>query len=90
MGWATPTRLILETNANLATADSEGNWVNTSGALFAVDATGANSRTLVTPRDVQDTKIEPAETTKPNPDRITTPDVAPAEPAEATSGEEAR
>ncbi len=88
MGWATPTRLILETNANLATADSEGNWVNTSGALFAVDATGANSRTLVTPRDVQDTKIELAETTKPNPDRITTPDVAPAEPAEATSGED--
>jgi dipeptidyl aminopeptidase/acylaminoacyl peptidase len=74
MGWATPTRLIVETNANLATYIGE-KWVNTSGALFAVDADGQNGRTLATPRDIADItpKMDlPPETE--NPDAILPPD----------------
>ncbi|MGC4074100.1 MAG: prolyl oligopeptidase family serine peptidase [Nibricoccus sp.] len=50
MGWATPTRLLIETNANLAM--DNGGVSNTSGAIFGVNADGSNARTLVTPRDV--------------------------------------
>ncbi|MGC4074101.1 MAG: prolyl oligopeptidase family serine peptidase [Nibricoccus sp.] len=75
MGWASPTRLIIETNANLATL-SNGSWTNTSGAIFAVDADGTNGRTLVTPKDVEDTKLplnNPS--TTPDPNKIATPDI---------------
>jgi dipeptidyl aminopeptidase/acylaminoacyl peptidase len=62
MGWVTDTRLVVETNANLATLvkkDGDSEWTNTSGALFAVNADGTQGRTLVTPKDVEQTKLDP-------------------------------
>ncbi|ATC63353.1 hypothetical protein CMV30_04955 [Nibricoccus aquaticus] len=58
IGWATDTRLIVETNTNLATL-SDGEWTNTSGAIFAVNADGTNGKTLVTPKDVLKTELKP-------------------------------
>jgi len=85
MGWATPTRLVIETNANLASA-SGGNWTNTSGALFAVDADGTHGRTLVTPRDVEETDLKFNDPpTTPDPNKINTPDVAVDLPSSASS-----
>jgi dipeptidyl aminopeptidase/acylaminoacyl peptidase len=52
MGWATPTRLLVETNANIA-ATGLG-IANTSGAIFGMNADGTNVRTLVSPLDVAD------------------------------------
>lgn len=87
MGWPTDTRLVVETNANLPTARN-GEWVNTSGAIFAVNADGSNGKTLVTPKDVENTDLEPGiptsniGTSGTGMMDITTPDVDPAQVAE--------
>ncbi|MGC4074102.1 MAG: prolyl oligopeptidase family serine peptidase [Nibricoccus sp.] len=57
IGWATSNRLVVETNANLATQTAGNDWTNTSGAIFAVNADGTNPRTIVTPRDVEKTNL---------------------------------
>lgn len=51
MKWVTPTRLVVETNRNFAFGSGD-NWVNLSGAIFALDADGKNARALVTPEDL--------------------------------------
>lgn len=54
MRWATPTRLIVETNRNfpynLGLGD-ETTWFNCSGEILGFDADGKNAKSLVTPKD---------------------------------------
>jgi pimeloyl-ACP methyl ester carboxylesterase len=52
MRWATPTRLVAETNARVSVLAGE-NWNSCPGVIIAIDADGSNVKTLVTPRDVR-------------------------------------
>jgi pimeloyl-ACP methyl ester carboxylesterase len=54
MRWATPTRLVLETNVQVPFAlPGGGDWYSVSGVIIGFDADGSNVKTLVTPRDVR-------------------------------------
>lgn len=63
MGWATPTRLVVETNTSYPTPIKSGGtlggaqpverWITSQGAILAFDADGENARTLVTPADMR-------------------------------------
>jgi len=55
MRWATPTRLLLETNRNFPynlQIGDEGTWFNCAGEIIGFDADGKNAKSLVTPMDV--------------------------------------
>ena len=52
MGWATPDRLIIETNTTFVSGEGAGEVRSTSGGIYAINADGSQPRTLVTPRDV--------------------------------------
>ena len=78
MGWATSNRLLIETNASLATSPGDG-WINTSGAIFGVNADGSDARTLVTPRDVTAPPAFGPALQSQHPDRIFRPDEDPDE-----------
>ena len=54
MRWATPTRVIVETNRNFPYnlwPESGGEWLNCSGEILGFDADGKNAESLVTPKD---------------------------------------
>jgi dienelactone hydrolase len=53
--WATPTRVVVETNRIHATntgTGTESSWQNWSGAVLAFDADGGNARQIAGPDDV--------------------------------------
>lgn len=66
--WATPTRLVAETNGHQPLLIG-GEWRSWPGAIIAFDADGSNTRMLVTPRDVQMLNPPPPDT-RPNTDHV--------------------
>ncbi len=83
--WATPNRLVVQSNAQPA-LNSGNRWYSLPGVITAYDANGAHKKILVTPRDVALNQIvsdPPAPTFAGQP----TPDQDPDEPPAVTDGD---
>lgn len=58
MSWATPTRLVIQTNRVTDTAIGfPPRWISASGALFGLDFDGRNAGQLVGPRDLAESQL---------------------------------
>jgi pimeloyl-ACP methyl ester carboxylesterase len=59
LGWATPTRVVVETNQIFATMGSgDTGWQSWPGTVYAFDVDGGNARRLANGRDVPETIMD--------------------------------
>lgn len=59
MRWATPTRLVLETNQVFTRGNVEGNWQSWRGAVYGINADGSDARLLAKPDDIPEFAEDP-------------------------------
>lgn len=60
LGWVTPDRLVVETNAvHTQPVSADGDWASWSGAILAFDADGGNARQLASPADLPEFAQDP-------------------------------